>query len=146
MAVSSERPTEMKVPTARRGSINAMIGVLLAGGRGRRLGGRSKAMVEGAGRPPAAYPAAALAAVCDRIAFVAKPGSALPHLPGIERWDEPPEPQHPVAGIVHALDHAGEAVLVVGADMPYVTSQACASVMAGGGAAPAAVAVAAGGG
>jgi len=121
-----------------------MIGVLLAGGRGRRLGGRSKAAVEVAGRPLAAYPAAALAAVCDRVAFVAKPESELPFLPGVERWDEPPEPRHPVAGIVHALEQAGGAVLVVGADMPYVTSNACASVIAGGGSAAAAVAVAGG--
>lgn len=121
-----------------------MIGVLLAGGRSRRLGGRSKAAIEVAGQPLAAYPAAALAAVCDRIAIVAKPDSELPQLPGVERWDEPPEPRHPVAGIVHALERAGAAVLVVGADMPYVTPQACTSVIEGGGSAPAAVAVAGG--
>jgi molybdopterin-guanine dinucleotide biosynthesis protein A len=121
-----------------------MIGVLLAGGLGRRLEGRSKAAIEVAGLPLAAYPAGALAGVCDRVAFVAKPDSELPYLPGVERWDEPEEPQHPVVGIVHALEHAGEAVLVVGADMPYVTPDACASVMAGGGSAAAAVAVAGG--
>jgi molybdopterin-guanine dinucleotide biosynthesis protein A len=121
-----------------------MIGVLLAGGLGRRLGGRPKATIDVAGRPLAAYPAAALAGVCERVAFVAKPGSELPHLPGIERWDEPAEPQHPVTGIIHALEQADEAVLVVAADMPYVTPDVCASVIAGGGSAPAAVAVAAG--
>jgi molybdopterin-guanine dinucleotide biosynthesis protein A len=121
-----------------------MIGVLLAGGRGRRLGGRSKAAIEVAGLPLAAYPAAALALVCERIAFVAKPGSELPRIPGVERWDEPEEPCHPLTGIVHALEHAGDAVLVCGADMPYVTPDACASVIAGGSAAPAAVAVAGG--
>ena len=121
-----------------------MIGVLLAGGRGSRLGGRSKAAVEVAGRPLASYPAAAIAGVCDRVAIVATAGTDLPHLPGVERWDEPDEPQHPVAGIIHALEHAGQPVLVVAADMPYVTPDACASVMAGGGSAPAAVAVAAG--
>jgi len=118
-----------------------MIGVLLAGGRGRRLGGVSKAAVEVAGRPLAAYPAAALAVVCERVAFVAKPETELPRLPGVERWDEPAEPQHPVAGIVHALEQAGEAVLVVAADMPYVTPDACRSVIAGGGTSRAAVAV-----
>ena len=121
-----------------------MLGVLLAGGRARRLDGRPKAAIEVAGQPLAAYPAGALAAVCDRIAIVAKPGSELPRLPGVERWDEPEEPRHPVVGIVHALERGGEAVLVVGADMPYVTPDACASVIAGGGAAPAAVAVAGG--
>jgi molybdopterin-guanine dinucleotide biosynthesis protein A len=121
-----------------------MIGALLAGGRGSRLGGVSKGALEVGGRPLAAYPAAALAAVCDRIALVAKPGTELPHLPGVERWDEPEEPQHPVTGIVHALEQAGEAVLVLAADMPYVTPDACASVIGGGGRAPAAAAVAGG--
>lgn len=118
-----------------------MIGVLLAGGLGRRLGGRPKAAVEVAGRPLAAYPAAALAAVCDRVAFVAKPASELPRLPGVERWDEPAEPRHPVTGIVHALETAGAPVLVCAADMPYLTPEACASVIAGGRVGRAAVAV-----
>lgn len=121
-----------------------MIGVLLAGGLGRRLGGRSKAAVEVAGRPLAAYPAAALAAVCDRVALVAKPGSDLPVLPGVERWDEPAEPHHPLVGIVHALERADGPVLVVAADMPYVTPDALTSVMTGARDAPAAVAVAGG--
>jgi molybdopterin-guanine dinucleotide biosynthesis protein A len=121
-----------------------MIGVLLAGGLGRRLGGRPKAAIEIGGRPLAAYPAAALAGVCERVAFVAKTATDLPRLPGVERWDEPDEPQHPVAGIIHALETAGQPVLVVAADMPYVTPDACQSVIAGGGTAPAAVAVAGG--
>jgi molybdopterin-guanine dinucleotide biosynthesis protein A len=121
-----------------------MLGVLLAGGRGSRLGGRPKAAIEVGGRPLAAYPAAALATVCDRVTLVAKPDSELPRLPGVERWDEPAEPRHPLTGIVYALERAGEPVLVCGADMPYVTGQACATLIAGGGSAPAAVAVAAG--
>lgn len=121
-----------------------MIGVLLAGGRGRRLGERSKAAIEVAGRPLAAYPAAALAGVCERVALVAKPDTDLPRIPGVERWNEPAEPRHPVAGIAYALERAGEAVLVCAADMPYVTPDACATVIAAGGTAPAAVAVAGG--
>ncbi len=121
-----------------------MIGVLLAGGTGRRLGGRPKAAIEVGGRPLAAYPAAALAVVCDRVAFVAKAESELPYLPGVERWDEPAEPRHPLTGLVHALEQAAGPVLVCAADMPYVTPDACASVVAGGGSAPAAVAVAGG--
>jgi molybdopterin-guanine dinucleotide biosynthesis protein A len=111
-----------------------MIGVLLAGGRGQRLGGRPKAALEVAGLPLAAYPAAALATVCERVAFVAKADSELPLLPGVERWDEPPEPRHPLTGIVAALERAGDAVLVCGADMPYVTGDACATLIGGGGA------------
>ena len=118
--------------------------MLLAGGRGSRLGGRPKAAIEVAGRPLAAYPAAALAGVCDRVALVAKPDSELPHLVGVERWDEPAEPRHPLTGITYALERAGTPVLVCAADMPYVTADACATLIAGAGSAPAAVAIAAG--
>ena len=127
-----------------------MIGAILAGGSGERLGARSKAALTVAGRPLAAYPAAALEDVCEVVAIVCKPDTELPGLPGVERWDEPAEPRHPLTGIVHALEHAGEAVLVCAADMPFVTADACrslvtspASAVAGEG--PAAVVAIAGG-
>ena len=120
-----------------------MVGVVLAGGAGRRIGGAKPTRALN-GRPLAAYPAAALGAVCERVAIVAKPGEELPHLDGVERWDEPPEPRHPLTGIVYALEHAGEAVLVCAADMPFVTPEALNTLIAAGGAAPAAVAVAGG--
>jgi molybdopterin-guanine dinucleotide biosynthesis protein A len=86
-----------------------------------------------AGRPLVAYPVAALAAVCARVAIVAKAATELPELEGVERWDEPDEPRHPLTGIVHALERANEPVLVVAADMPYVTSAACEKLIAAGG-------------
>lgn len=109
-----------------------MIGVLLAGGAARRLGGRPKAALELGARPLIAYPAAALEPVCARLAVVCKPDSELPELDGVERWDEPARPRHPLTGIVHALERAGEAVLVCAADMPYVTPDACRSLIDAG--------------
>jgi molybdenum cofactor guanylyltransferase len=102
-----------------------LIGAILAGGAGRRLGGAKAARMLG-GKPLAAYPAAALAQVCDRVAIVAKPDTELPGLEGVERWiDEPLGPQHPLTGIVYALERAsGEPVLVCAADMPFVTVSA----------------------
>jgi molybdopterin-guanine dinucleotide biosynthesis protein A len=120
-----------------------VVGVLLAGGAGRRMGG-SKAGRLLLGRPLASYPAAALAAVCSRVVIVAKPGAELPALDDVERWDEPELPQHPLTGIVHALSEAREPVLVCAADMPFLTPEALRTVMAAGGHASAAVAVAAG--
>jgi molybdopterin-guanine dinucleotide biosynthesis protein A len=110
-----------------------VIGVLLAGGAGRRIGGGKPARSL-AGRPLAAYAAAALAEVCERVAIVAKPGTELPELPGVERWDdEPAEPCHPLTGIVHALERAGgEAVLVCAADMPFVTPEALHALVTAG--------------
>jgi molybdopterin-guanine dinucleotide biosynthesis protein A len=109
--------------------------------------GGSKVAATLGGRPLASYPVAVLAEVCERVALVCKPDTELPEIPGAERWDEPAEPQHPVTGIAHALEHAGAPILVCAADMPFVTPAACQSLMeaaGGAGAVDAAVAVAAG--
>lgn len=104
------------------------IGVVLAGGAGRRIGG-AKATVALHGRPLILYPLRALQAVLAEVVVVAKVGSPLPPLPGVPVWTEPEEPRHPLAGVVHALERgappggvAGEAraVLVCAADLPFV--------------------------
>jgi molybdenum cofactor guanylyltransferase len=121
-----------------------MVGVVLAGGAGSRMGG-GKAARELAGEPLIAHAANALLGVCERVAIVAKPGTELPPLEGVELWDdEPADPQHPLTGIVHALQRAGEPVLVCAADMPFLTAEALNTLVAAGGSAPAAVAVAGG--
>jgi molybdopterin-guanine dinucleotide biosynthesis protein A len=121
-----------------------VIGALHAGGVGSRLGQASKPAALVGGRPLASYPAEALAGVCDRVAVVCKRGTTLPDLPGLERWDEPDEPRHPLTGIVHALERAGAPVLVCAADMPFVTADACRTLLGAAGASPAVVATAAG--
>jgi molybdenum cofactor cytidylyltransferase len=122
-----------------------VVGAILAGGAGSRLGAPSKAAVPLAGRPLIAYPAAALAGVCSTVAVVCKPATVLPELEGVERWNEPASPQHPAVGIAHALAEAGEAVLICAADMPFVTADACRTVLAAAGpGSSAAVAVAGG--
>ncbi|HEX8051832.1 MAG TPA: NTP transferase domain-containing protein [Thermoleophilaceae bacterium] len=120
-----------------------MIGAILAGGRGRRMGG-GKPGRELAGRPLIAWPAAALAQACERVVVVAKAVVELPALPGVERWDEPDDGHHPALGIAHALERAGGPVLVCAADMPFVTAEACARVAEALGDGRAAVAVAGG--
>ncbi|HEX6458483.1 MAG TPA: molybdenum cofactor guanylyltransferase [Thermoleophilaceae bacterium] len=108
-----------------------MIGAVLAGGAGSRFRGASKPAALLAGRPLVSYPLEALADVCDRVAVVCKRGTDLPALDGVERWDEPDEPRHPLAGIVFALAQAdGAPVLVCAADMPFVTADACRSLLA----------------
>jgi molybdopterin-guanine dinucleotide biosynthesis protein A len=100
--------------------------VVLAGGRGRRLGqSRGKAQVALAGRPMIHWPLAALAALggeLERVAVVAKTSTPLPALaPGVEVWSEPEEPRHPLTGILEALRRAdGAAVLVCAVDLPLV--------------------------
>ena len=95
-----------------------LTGVVVAGGRASRL--QDKLGADLGGRPLAAWPAAALGAVCDRVAVVCKPETDLPPLDA-ERWDEPPEPRHPLTGVVHALECAGGPILVCAADTPFVT-------------------------
>src|SRR2546423_4512651 len=112
----------MKAPTGtERGSITVVVGAILAGGAGRRMGG-AKAARELAGRPLLAYPADALVGVCELVAVVSKPGAELPS----GRWelwgDEPAEPRHPAAGIAHALRRAGGSGGVCAAGMPFVTA------------------------
>ncbi|MGZ4201509.1 MAG: molybdenum cofactor guanylyltransferase [Thermoleophilaceae bacterium] len=106
-----------------------MIGAVLAGGAGSRLGAEAKPAALLAGQPLAAYPVGALHEVCERVALVCKRDTKLPPLDGAERWDEPDEPRHPLTGIVHALERAGEPVLVCAADMPFVTADACRSLL-----------------
>jgi molybdopterin-guanine dinucleotide biosynthesis protein A len=97
------------------------IGVILAGGLGRRMGG-AKATAELRGRPLIDYPLQALRAALGDVAIVAKADSELPHLPGVTVWTEPSAPSHPLVGIVHALGLAGNGrpILVCAADMPFV--------------------------
>ena len=110
---------------ARRGPI----GVVLAGGAGRRIGG-DKAIVELEGRPLLHYPLTVLRAVLDDVAVVAKPSTVLPALDAdVAIWLEADEPRHPLAGIVHALRCAGgRPVVVVAGDMPFVTRSLVASL------------------
>jgi molybdenum cofactor guanylyltransferase len=117
------------------------VGVILAGGRGRRLGG-DKALVSLAGRPLIVRPLAAMRAVLTDVAVIAKPDTALPDLGGIPVWSEPAEPSHPLVGIVHALRLAGgRAVLVCAADLPFVTPATLRALAgADAGAAPAVIA------
>jgi molybdopterin-guanine dinucleotide biosynthesis protein A len=105
-----------------------VIGVVLAGGLGSRMG-TAKARIELAGRPLIAYPLAALSAACDLVVVVAKADSDLGGL-DTERWDEPDEPRHPLAGITYALERAREPILVCGADMPFVTAEVLQDIAA----------------
>jgi molybdenum cofactor guanylyltransferase len=105
------------------------IGVVLAGGAGRRIGG-DKAIVELEGRPLLQYPLEALHEVCDDVSVVAKRSTVLPPLSGAaDLWIEPDEPRHPLCGVVHALRLAGgRPVLVVCCDLPLIDGATLRSI------------------
>jgi molybdenum cofactor guanylyltransferase len=107
--------------------------VVLAGGRGTRLGGEGKAGVELAGRPMLAYVLEAMEGALDDVVVTAKASTALPgtsdgervRVPGgrsVPLWSEPDLPRHPLAGLRSALARAeGRAILACACDMPLVT-------------------------
>jgi molybdenum cofactor guanylyltransferase len=99
------------------------MGVVLAGGLGRRIGG-GKAMVALDRRPLITYPLEAVWRAVGNVTIVAKLDTELPSVPGVTVWLEPDQPRHPLTGILHALSLAdGRPVIVCAGDMPLVTSE-----------------------
>ena len=99
------------------------MGVILAGGVGRRIGG-SKAVVQLAGKHLITYPLEAVRTALSDVAVVAKADTQLPSLPGVTVWVEPDSPRHPVMGIIQALAVAeGRSVVVCAVDLPFVTPE-----------------------
>jgi molybdopterin-guanine dinucleotide biosynthesis protein A len=106
------------------------IGVVLAGGAGRRIGG-AKATVQLRSKPLICYPLEALAQVLADVVVVAKPSTQLPSVPGVTVWVEPESPSHPLLGILHALSLAeGRPILVCAGDLPFVTPEALEQIVA----------------
>lgn len=100
----------------------AVMGAVLAGGLGSRLGG-GKATAELAGRPLIAYPLDAIEKTGLDVVVVAKRDTPLPALT-VPVWYERDKPEHPALGIATVLQRAPtESVLVVGCDMPFVTTE-----------------------
>ena len=117
------------------------LGVVLAGGKGTRMGG-SKAVVNLDARPLISYPLEAMWRALGSVAIVAKIGSELPGVAGVTVWIEPDEPRHPLVGIVHALGLAdGRPVMVCALDLPFVTADLIRAIAdTDGGDAPAVIA------
>ena len=99
------------------------IGVILAGGRGRRIGG-SKASIPLRGRPLISYSLETLGEALSDVVVLAKAETELPELPGVGIWIEPERDHHPLIGIASALALAGgRSVLVCAADLPFITPE-----------------------
>jgi molybdopterin-guanine dinucleotide biosynthesis protein A len=97
----------------------AAVGAILAGGRGRRIGG-AKPTVELAGRPLLEHALAAVRGARLEPIVIAKPDTELPVL-DCEIVLEPQQPMHPACGIVTALRRcAGRPLVAVACDMPFL--------------------------
>ena len=119
------------------------LGVLLAGGRGTRLGaGIPKALVVCGGRTLLARALSTLAASCDHVVVVAPRELQLP-LTRAERVDDPPEARGPLPAMIAGLaSRPFDEALVLAVDLPLVTPAALAGLRALRGGALAVMAVA----
>lgn len=103
-------------------SAGLVVGVVLAGGEGRRLGG-NKPLCELAGTPLLLHAIAPFVRAGLPVVVAAKPSSGLREaLAGAVRVVEEPEhPRHPLAGVAQALATLdAEAIVVSACDMPFV--------------------------
>lgn len=100
----------------------ATLGVLVAGGRGTRLGlGVPKALAPFAGSTLLARALATLRAVCDDVVVCAPAALELP-AEGAARADDPANAAGPLAGLVAGLTvRPFTAALALGVDLPLVT-------------------------
>jgi molybdopterin-guanine dinucleotide biosynthesis protein A len=108
--------------------VSALVAVL-AGGRGRRMGG-AKALAPLGGRPLISWPLEAASAAGLRAVVVAKADTPLPEL-DVPVWREPAEPVHPLLGVVVALERADTPVVALPCDMPFVPGALLARLAAG---------------
>jgi molybdopterin-guanine dinucleotide biosynthesis protein A len=106
-----------------------VIGAVLAGGSGSRIGG-AKATAQLDGQALITYPLTAALGALGAVAVVAKDGVELPQLDQrVELWIEPDQPRHPVVGVIEALRRArGSAVLAIACDLPLLTSEVVALI------------------
>jgi molybdopterin-guanine dinucleotide biosynthesis protein A len=110
----------MQAKMARDDAVDSTIGLVLAGGIGRRLG-RTKGDLRVGGRPLALRAAETLASVCRGVLVSVGPGAEnpAPGYPAVE--DDPPAGRGPLAGIDAAFARTGEAdLMVLACDYPRV--------------------------
>ena len=95
---------------------------VLAGGRGRRLGGRHKALLTLGDGPIIDRQLQILRSVVTRVAIVANDHARYEYL-GVPVWPDVQPGAGPLGGILTAMTHASDmATLVVAGDMPFLTS------------------------
>lgn len=106
-----------------------VLGILVAGGRGTRLGlGRPKALAPWAGGTLLSHALATLRALCDEVVVAAPRDLELP-LEGVLRADDAPGTAGPLAGLVAGLaSRPYERALALGVDLPLASAPLLAAI------------------
>lgn len=106
------------------------LGVLVAGGRGRRLGlGVPKALVTVGGRTLLERALATLGAVCDEVVVAAPASLELPVDAAVRAFD-PSGAEGPLAGVVAGLGaRPHQTAIVLGVDFPFMRSAVLATLL-----------------
>ncbi len=95
---------------------------ILAGGSARRFGGREKGRLLVDGRPLVEWQLAALAPLTDDVLVIGRPGAAEPPS-GARAVVDRVADRGPLGGLYTALlEAAGDPVLILACDMPFVTT------------------------
>ena len=98
------------------------LGVVLAGGRGRQLGGE-KTLVSLRDKALAVWVYEALSSALEDVVVACKPETTLPVMRGLtQAWVEPEHPRSPLAGLRWALEGAGgRSILVCSLSFPLIS-------------------------
>lgn len=107
------------------------VGVILAGGEGSRMGGRAKGLAHVGGVRIVDRVAIALRGVVDEIMIVSRRPDAAAWIPGVRVLADERPGLGPIGGIATALRATRSDVLVVGWDMPFVTTRQLAPLLHG---------------
>ncbi len=110
-----------------------LYGLVLAGGRSRRMGRDKAALAYQDGVPHARRTADLLAAVCERVFVSCRADQESdPTLAGLDKISDHFDVGGPLNGILSALAaHPGKAFLVAACDLPFLSAEALATLVAG---------------
>jgi molybdopterin-guanine dinucleotide biosynthesis protein A len=113
-------------------NVAPLFGLVLAGGRSRRMGRDKAALAYQDGVPHARRTADLLTEVCERVFVSCRADQESdPTLAGLERIPDTFEIGGPLNGILSALSaHPGKAFLVAACDLPFLSAEALATLVA----------------
>ncbi len=116
--------------------VSSCTGVILAGGAATRYGGQPKGLERVGGMRIIDRVAEALRPVTDDLLLIANAPGAATWLPGVRTHGDIRTGEGALGGLHAALSHAGNDILLVAWDMPFVPRGLLAALRARGDAAP----------